>query len=77
MWGYMKRELYEHQEGKKYTEEIHDLLDSVRMLEEPAIAHCPGHQKMDSNITNGNNLAYHACMLSHSVISNCLQPHGL
>jgi len=73
----MKREVYEHQEGKKYTEEIQDLLDSVRMLEEPALTHSPGHQKMDSNITNGNNLAHHARMLSHSVISNCLQPHGL
>ena len=73
----MKREVYEHQEGKKDTEEIQEFLDTVRMLEEPAIAHRPGHQKVDSYITNGNNLAHHACTVSHSVVSNSLRPHGL
>ena len=40
----------------KYTEEILALLDSVIMLKEIAIVQCPGHQKNDSYVAEGNNL---------------------
>ena len=46
-----------YQEGKKHREEILAILDSVIMLKEVAIVHCPGHQKTDSYIAKGNNLA--------------------
>ena len=41
----------------KHTEEILALLDSIIMLEEVAIVHCPGHQKTDINTAIGNILA--------------------
>lgn len=41
----------------KHAEEILVLLDSVMMPEEVAIVHYPGHEKTDSYLAKGNNLA--------------------